>query len=191
MANRLRTRPVAIWQPVRVIDRVSCRKKCSGELRTRFAVLPFSVSSRKTSFIFPKSFRKSLLLEPLCAEIPPTCFDESNDISARFHLKVLRKNFFTKITFRKNVHADFYGYLDVNSIVTVFDPNNEFKSLLRDIDIPSNLLDVEKEMLKIGLKPLMNTSQRRDAAQIQCEQNNQQQRADNVCWCSHFKSSST
>ncbi|KAF3513347.1 hypothetical protein F2Q69_00005968 [Brassica cretica] len=30
MANELRTRLVAIWQPVRVIDRVSCRKKCSA-----------------------------------------------------------------------------------------------------------------------------------------------------------------
>ncbi|WZY77742.1 hypothetical protein YC2023_024126 [Brassica napus] len=28
------------------------------------------------------------------------------------------------ITFRKNVHTDFYGYLDVNFAVSVFDPNN-------------------------------------------------------------------
>ncbi|KAF2619159.1 hypothetical protein F2Q68_00039809 [Brassica cretica] len=35
-------------------------------------------------------------------------FDESTEISARFHRKVLRKDFFTKITFRKNVLADFY-----------------------------------------------------------------------------------
>ena len=41
-------------------------------------------------------------------------FDESDEISARFHRKVLRKDFFTKITFRKSIHADFYGYLDVN-----------------------------------------------------------------------------
>lgn len=49
-------------------------------------------------------------------------FDESTKISARFHCKVLRKDFFLKITFRKNVHADFYGYLDVNFVVSVFDP---------------------------------------------------------------------
>ncbi|KAF2580930.1 hypothetical protein F2Q68_00004572 [Brassica cretica] len=52
-------------------------------------------------------------------------FDESTEISARFHRKVLRKDFFTKITFRKSVHADFYGYLDVNFVVSVFDPNRE------------------------------------------------------------------
>ena len=51
-------------------------------------------------------------------------FDESTEISAIFHRKVFRKNFFTKITFRKNVHTDFYGYLDVNFAVSVFDPNN-------------------------------------------------------------------
>ena len=51
-------------------------------------------------------------------------FDGSAEISARFHRKVLRKGFFTKITFRKSVHADFYGYLDVNFVVSVFDPNS-------------------------------------------------------------------
>ena len=51
-------------------------------------------------------------------------FDESTEISARLHRKVLPKDFFTKITFRKNVHAYFYGYLDVNFAVSVFEPNN-------------------------------------------------------------------
>ena len=51
-------------------------------------------------------------------------FDESNEINARFHRKVLRKDFFTKITFRKSVHADFYGYLDVNFVMSVFYPNS-------------------------------------------------------------------
>ena len=55
-------------------------------------------------------------------------FDESTEISARFHRKVLRKDFFTKIIFRKNVHADFYEYLDVNFVVS-FDPNNINNSL--------------------------------------------------------------
>ena len=52
--------------------------------------------------------------------------DESTEISARFHRRVLRKDFFTKITFRKSFHADFYGYLDVDFVVSVFDPNNSF-----------------------------------------------------------------
>ena len=51
-------------------------------------------------------------------------FDESTEISARFHRKVLRKDFFTKITFRKNVHADFYGLSDIDFVVTDFDPNS-------------------------------------------------------------------
>ena len=60
-------------------------------------------------------------------------FDESTEISARFHRKVLRKDFFTKITFHKNVHADFYGYLDVNFVVSVLTPTNIFRGL-SDID---------------------------------------------------------
>ena len=51
-------------------------------------------------------------------------FDESIEISARFLRKVPCKYFFTKNTFRKDVHADLYGYLDVNFVVSVFDPNN-------------------------------------------------------------------
>ena len=51
-------------------------------------------------------------------------FDESTEISARFHRKVLCKDFFTKNTFRKSVRADFCGYLDVNFVASVFDPNS-------------------------------------------------------------------
>ena len=50
-------------------------------------------------------------------------FDESTRISVRFLHKVLRKDFFTKITFRKNAHADIYRYLDVNFVAFVFYPN--------------------------------------------------------------------
>ena len=49
-------------------------------------------------------------------------FDESTETSARFHRKVLREDFFTKITFCKSVHANFYGYLNVNFVVSAFDP---------------------------------------------------------------------
>ncbi|KAF3572368.1 hypothetical protein F2Q69_00058475 [Brassica cretica] len=42
------------------------------------------------------------------------------DFTARLFVKIL----FTKSNFRKNVHADFYGDLDVNFVVTVFDPNS-------------------------------------------------------------------
>ena len=55
-------------------------------------------------------------------------FDESTETSARFNRKVLREDFFTKITFRKSVHADFYGYLDVNFVVSIFNPNRSQES---------------------------------------------------------------
>ena len=51
-------------------------------------------------------------------------FDESTGISVRFLRKVLRKDFFTKIIFRKNIHADFYGHSDIDFVVTDFDPNS-------------------------------------------------------------------
>ncbi|KAF3523052.1 hypothetical protein F2Q69_00048250 [Brassica cretica] len=47
----------------------------------------------------------------------------SIEIRTGFYRKALRKDFFTKITFRKNVHADFYGLSDIDSAVTDFDPN--------------------------------------------------------------------
>ena len=43
--------------------------------------------------------------------------------------------------------------------------DDEFKALFRDINIPNDMLDVEKELLKIGLKPATNTAERRAAAQ--------------------------
>ena len=61
-------------------------------------------------------------------------FDESTEISARFYRKVFRKDLFTKISFRKNVHADFYGYSDVNFVVSVFDPNIHLPLIDRSID---------------------------------------------------------
>ncbi|KAF3515367.1 hypothetical protein F2Q69_00007238 [Brassica cretica] len=51
-------------------------------------------------------------------------FSGSIEIRTRFYRKALRKDFFMKITFRKNVHADFYGLSDIDSVVTDFDPNN-------------------------------------------------------------------
>ena len=50
-------------------------------------------------------------------------FSGSIEIWTRFYCKALRKDIFTKITFRKNVYADFYGLLDIDSVVTDFDPN--------------------------------------------------------------------
>ena len=47
----------------------------------------------------------------------------STEIRIRFYRKALHNDLFTKITFRKNVHADFYGLSDIDSIVTDFDPN--------------------------------------------------------------------
>ncbi|KAF2558538.1 hypothetical protein F2Q68_00015338 [Brassica cretica] len=48
----------------------------------------------------------------------------STEIRVRIYRKALRKDFFTKITFRKNLHADFYGHSDIDSVVTNFDPNS-------------------------------------------------------------------
>ena len=48
----------------------------------------------------------------------------STEIRIIFYRKALRKDFFTKITFRKNVHTDFYGLSDIDSVVADFDPNN-------------------------------------------------------------------
>ena len=60
-------------------------------------------------------------------------FDESTEISARFYRKVFRKDLFTKITFRKIIHADFYGYSDVNFVVSVFDPNSVSDKCFKEI----------------------------------------------------------
>ena len=49
----------------------------------------------------------------------------STEIRIRFYRKALCKDFFTKITFRKNIHADFYGFSDIDSIVTDFDSNKD------------------------------------------------------------------
>ena len=53
-------------------------------------------------------------------------FSGSIEIRTRFYRKALRKDFFTKITFRKNVHADFYGLSDIDSVVTDFDLNKMY-----------------------------------------------------------------
>ncbi|KAF3544357.1 hypothetical protein DY000_02006448 [Brassica cretica] len=47
----------------------------------------------------------------------------SIEIRTRFYRKALRKDFFTKLTFRKKVHADFYRLSDIDSVVTDFDSN--------------------------------------------------------------------
>ncbi|CAH8275911.1 unnamed protein product [Arabidopsis lyrata] len=44
--------------------------------------------------------------------------------------------------------------------------DDELKALFRDIDIPSDMLDVEKELLKIGLKPATNIAERKAAEQL-------------------------
>ena len=49
-------------------------------------------------------------------------FSGSIEIWTRFYCKALRKDIFTKITFRKNVYTDFYGLSDIDSVVTDFDP---------------------------------------------------------------------
>ena len=48
---------------------------------------------------------------------------DSFETRTRFYREALRKDFFMKITFHKNVHADFYRLSDIDSAVTDFDPN--------------------------------------------------------------------
>ena len=52
-------------------------------------------------------------------------FSGSIEIGTRFCRKAICKDsFLRRVTFVKNVHADFYGDLDVNFVMTVFDPNS-------------------------------------------------------------------
>ena len=55
--------------------------------------------------------------------------------TARFFVRVI----FTKNTFRKNVHDGFYGYLDFNFVVSVFGPNRvlDIDSVVTNFD-PNN-----------------------------------------------------
>ncbi|KAF2533199.1 hypothetical protein F2Q70_00029699 [Brassica cretica] len=53
----------------------------------------------------------------------------STEIRIRFYRKALCKDFFTKITFRKTVHAEFYGLSENDYVVTDFDPNRFLKTL--------------------------------------------------------------
>ena len=53
-------------------------------------------------------------------------FSGSIEIRTRFYRKALRKDFFTKITFRKKFHADFYGLSDIDSAMTESDPNSRY-----------------------------------------------------------------
>ena len=46
--------------------------------------------------------------------------------SSRFFVKI---NLFRRFIFRKNVHADFYGLSEIDSVVTDFDPNSLQKKL--------------------------------------------------------------
>ena len=59
-----------------------------------------------------------LYLEKLCCR----------DLDVNFVVTVfdpnIRKDIFTKITFRKNVHADLYGLSDIDSVMTDFNPNS-------------------------------------------------------------------
>ncbi|VVB12301.1 unnamed protein product [Arabis nemorensis] len=43
---------------------------------------------------------------------------------------------------------------------------DDFKALFRNKDVPTDMLEVEKELLKIGLKPASNTAERRAAEQM-------------------------
>lgn len=44
--------------------------------------------------------------------------------------------------------------------------DDDLKQLFREIDLPRDMVDVEKELQKNGFKPMTNTAKRRAAAQI-------------------------
>ena len=44
--------------------------------------------------------------------------------------------------------------------------DDDIKQLFRSIDLPSDMLDIEKDLAKHGMKPATNTAERRAAAQI-------------------------
>jgi len=44
--------------------------------------------------------------------------------------------------------------------------DDDIKQLFRSIELPSDMLDIEKSLVKNGMKPATNTAERRAAAQI-------------------------
>ncbi|KAL3021358.1 hypothetical protein AAZX31_05G191400 [Glycine max] len=45
--------------------------------------------------------------------------------------------------------------------------DDDLKQLFRSIELPRDMIDIEKDLQKNGMKPATNTAQRRSAAQIQ------------------------
>lgn len=45
--------------------------------------------------------------------------------------------------------------------------DDELKQLFRGIELPRDMLDIEKDLQKNGMKPATNTAKRRAAAQVQ------------------------
>lgn len=45
--------------------------------------------------------------------------------------------------------------------------DDDLKQLFRGIDLPKDMLDIEKDLTKNGMKPATNTAKRRAAAQVQ------------------------
>lgn len=45
--------------------------------------------------------------------------------------------------------------------------DDDLKQLFREIELPRDMLDIEKDLAKTGMKPATNTAQRRAAAQVQ------------------------
>jgi transcription initiation factor TFIIE subunit beta len=44
--------------------------------------------------------------------------------------------------------------------------DDDLKQLFREIELPRDMVDIEKELQKNGIKPMTNTAKRRAAAQI-------------------------
>lgn len=53
---------------------------------------------------------------------------------------------------------------DPRAVIKVDD---DLKQLFREIELPRDMLDIEKDLQKNGMKPATNTAKRRAAAQVQ------------------------
>ena len=75
------------------------------------AIVHGSVAKQRPAFALVATRQPCSSLSPIFRE----CV-----FSARFFVKI---DLFLRFIFRKNVHADFYGFSDIDSVVTDFDPN--------------------------------------------------------------------
>ncbi|KAG5388989.1 hypothetical protein IGI04_030530 [Brassica rapa subsp. trilocularis] len=75
----------------------------------------------------------------------------------RFYRKALRKDIFTRITFRKNVHAGLYGLSDIDFVVTDFDLNRVLLPMAFCMDVEGRLRVVISFPQCVNLRDFLKT----------------------------------